>query len=191
MNSVHSTRKKVTKIGDRHNPLLSQGLQKEMFAAYPAGVCVITTDSQLGPVGVTVSSVSSLSLDPQLLSWALKKDSQRSEAYRDCEEICVHMLSHEQSVLALDFARSGLEPFCKHPFKLTDKQTPLLEDCSSRLMCRPWATYDGGDHWLFVSQITEISDFGLDPMVYVNRQFLKTSRLFDDDTGGHAVGGSR
>ena len=152
--------------------LPERDIQKRVFAAYPTGVCVVTTDSELGPVGVTVGTVSSLSLEPPLVSWALKKNSKRFKAFRDCQEICIHILASHQAGMARDFSDAGLEPFSGYSYQLSDFKTPLIENCPNRLVCRAWASHDGGDHQLFVFRIIDVHLFELQPLIYLNRQFM-------------------
>src|SRR5690625_3277206 len=44
---------------------------KDIFSTHPAGVALVTATDESGPVGLTVSSVASVSPDPAALSFSL------------------------------------------------------------------------------------------------------------------------
>ena len=55
---------------------------RQALGAFPTGVAVVTATAEAEPVGITVNSFTSVSLDPPLVLWCLKKDSQRYRGLR-------------------------------------------------------------------------------------------------------------
>jgi len=67
---------------------------------YATGVTVVTTAGLDGaPIGLTVSSFNSVSLNPPLVLWSLSLGSSSLEAFEQCERYVVNVLSADQIAL--------------------------------------------------------------------------------------------
>jgi len=84
---------------------------KGAFRNHPAGVAVITADIGEGPVGLTATSVFSVSADPALLVFSLSDLSTSTPTIRQAETVVVHLLGAEQQYLAKLCATSGIDRF--------------------------------------------------------------------------------
>jgi flavin reductase (DIM6/NTAB) family NADH-FMN oxidoreductase RutF len=84
---------------------------KAAFRNHPAGVSVITADPGDGPVGLTATSVFSVSANPPLLVFSLSTHSSSGPALRQAETLVVHLLGVEQIELAKTFSTSGIDRF--------------------------------------------------------------------------------
>ena len=58
---------------------------------FATGVTVVTTAGEDGPVGVTVNSFSSVSLDPPLILWSLARTSSRLPVFEQASHFAVHV----------------------------------------------------------------------------------------------------
>src|SRR6476646_3374508 len=79
------------------------------LSQYPTGVAVVTTRSAAGPVGVTVNSFGSLSLDPPLVLWCLRRRSASLGAFTRAEYFAVNVLAAAQERVARQFARHATD----------------------------------------------------------------------------------
>jgi flavin reductase (DIM6/NTAB) family NADH-FMN oxidoreductase RutF len=84
---------------------------KLAFRNHPAGVAVITADAGNGPVGLTATSVFSVSADPALLVFSLSSQSSSAPTIRETDTLVVHLLGAHQLALAKLFATSGVDRF--------------------------------------------------------------------------------
>ena len=75
----------------------------------PAGVAVVTVETDGRAVGLTVASLVSLSLDPPLVGFAIRRDAALHELLRESQELAVSILAAGQEHLAQHFAR-GVPP---------------------------------------------------------------------------------
>lgn len=91
------------------------GLDGETFTAafrnHAAGVAVITADSGGGPVGLTATSVSSVSANPALLVFSLSELSSSASTIAEADGVVVHLLGVEQLTIARLCATSGIDRF--------------------------------------------------------------------------------
>ncbi len=81
------------------------------FRAHPAGVAIVTADDGTGPVAMTVSSVSSVSIDPPTLVFSASAISSSTPTITSVETLVVHLLSADDVELAKLCARTGSDRF--------------------------------------------------------------------------------
>lgn len=84
---------------------------KAAFRNHPAGVAVITADAGDGPVGLTATSVFSVSAEPPLLVFSLSASSSSAPTLMRADTVVVHLLPAAQVDLAVLFATSGIDRF--------------------------------------------------------------------------------
>ncbi|MDQ1572665.1 MAG: hypothetical protein QOH44_224, partial [Actinomycetota bacterium] len=84
---------------------------KLAFRNHPAGVAVITADAGDGPVGLTATSVFSVSAEPPLLVFSISSQSSSAPTLSRADTVVVHLLSAEQLAVAKLFATSGVDRF--------------------------------------------------------------------------------
>jgi len=78
---------------------------RRAMGAFATGVCVVTVDSPSGAVGMTVNSVTSVSLEPRLLLWCVDETSERASAFLQGKPFSVHVLSAGEADRADRFSR--------------------------------------------------------------------------------------
>jgi flavin reductase (DIM6/NTAB) family NADH-FMN oxidoreductase RutF len=123
------------------------------FRRHAAGVAVITVP---GPAGFTATSVTSMSLDPPLLSFGISVASSSWPAVRDTDAFVVHILAEGQRDLAALFARKGADRFAdRERWEELEGGEPLLLGSSAWLLCRTEERFIAGDHRLVVGQVIE------------------------------------
>jgi flavin reductase (DIM6/NTAB) family NADH-FMN oxidoreductase RutF len=84
---------------------------KLAFRNHPAGVAIITADAGDGPVGLTATSVFSVSAEPPLLVFSISGTSSSAPTIQKAETVVVHLLGADQLALAKLFATSGVDRF--------------------------------------------------------------------------------
>lgn len=77
---------------------------RDVFRGHPAGVTLISATVDGRPVGLTASSVSSLSLDPLSVSFSFMKDTGSAGELLRADSVLIHFLTQEQADVAATFA---------------------------------------------------------------------------------------
>jgi len=126
------------------------------MGSFATGVTIVTTMTNRGPLGMTVNSFASVSLDPPLVLWSPARKSARFPAFEAASHFAVHVLSQDQQVLADAFSKAGIEAFDDLEYTLGIGDVPLLNGCTSRFECCHAAGYDGGDHLIVVGEVLKI-----------------------------------
>ena len=81
------------------------------FRRHPAGVALITADTDGQPIALTVSSLISVSSAPPIVAFSLSSKSTASQAVLDAGSIVIHLLQFENLHLAMLGATSGADRF--------------------------------------------------------------------------------
>lgn len=145
---------------------------RQALGSFATGVTIITTRSGDGePVGLTVSSFNSVSLEPPLVLWSLAKSSLSLDIFENAEHWAVHVLSTEQADLSSRFAMQGEDKFAGLELEDGVGNTPLLQSCSARFQCKKAFQYEGGDHLIFVGEVVEFDRSETAPLVFHGGQY--------------------
>src|SRR5207249_4357808 len=70
----------------------------------------------------------------------------------------VNVLSAEQESISRTFAMKDIEEertMVGTPYHRGVTGAPIIDGCISYIDCRTWATYEGGDHTIFVGQVED------------------------------------
>ena len=148
---------------------------RSVLRAFPAGVAVLTVDSEGERVGLTVGSLVPLSLEPPLVGVGINRHAAMHEILRHAQAFALSLLAADQIGVAQHFAR-GVPPIrLWHGIAVRERSSraPLLDGALGWLECRAWAEYDAGDHTLFVGEVLAAERGRAAPaLVYVDRRYL-------------------
>lgn len=84
---------------------------RHAFRHHPAGVAVVTAEDENGPVAMTVSSLSSIAIEPPTLVFSASGMSSSTNAIRNAKTVVIHLLSSEDVELAKLASTSGVDRF--------------------------------------------------------------------------------
>lgn len=152
------------------------------FRTHPAGVAVITADPGTGPVGLTATSVSSVSTDPPAVAFSLSAASSSAPLIRQASTVVIHLIDATEQHLGARFAASGIDRF-EDPASWRTLPTgePVLTEARVWLRGRISNTVDVGGSAVVVAEIIESgcsTGISREPLVYCDRRW---HRLGDDD----------
>lgn len=134
-------------------PLSANGLRTAL-GAFATGVTVVTTCTPLGaPIGLTVNSFSSVSLQPPLVLWSLSVHSLAMPAFQACTHFTVNVLAAEQKEIAQRFARRGVDCWDGAAWHPGLGGAPLLAGSAAGFECRVRARYAEGDHVILIGAV--------------------------------------
>jgi flavin reductase (DIM6/NTAB) family NADH-FMN oxidoreductase RutF len=141
----------------------------------PAGVAVVTVDVNGQRAGLTVASLVSLSLEPPLVGFAIRRDAALHELLRDTRELAVSVLAAGQDHLAQHFAR-GVPPIALwQGIALREAAgPPQLEGAAAWLRGRVHDELSTGDHTFFVAQVDSAEPGAPDarPLVFHGQAYV-------------------
>jgi len=151
---------------------------KDALSRWASGVSVVTTNDDGMLYGLTVSSFSSLSLDPPLILVCLHNSNRMPEMIRKSASFGVSILGADQEEASNYFARPGREPtseFTEIPGKWTTSGQPVVDGALAHLVCEVHALIPQGDHTIVVGRVVEAHAREGEPLLYYNRGYREIS----------------
>ena len=148
---------------------------KELLSRWASGVSVVTTNDDGMLYGLTVSSFSSLSLDPPPILVCLSNENRLISMVRSCGRFAVSLLGAHQVNASNYFARSGRAPssdFTEIEGEWTDFDVPVVKGALAWAACSVHELVEKGDHTIVIGQV-EHSGVGSreEPLLYFNRGY--------------------
>ena len=127
---------------------------RSALGQFATGVVVVTAATdQDTPVGMTMNSFNSVSLDPPLVLFSIDRGALSLEAFRAAKGYAINVLAEDHEELCLRFAKPQADKWKNLVTHPGEGGAPLIEDAIAYFECVPWATYDGGDHVIFVCRV--------------------------------------
>jgi flavin reductase (DIM6/NTAB) family NADH-FMN oxidoreductase RutF len=131
---------------------------RTVLGQWPSGVCVVTTTGDRGAHGMTASSFSSVSLDPPMVSVCLGNHLPSRMLLQTAGKFAISFLGKDQAHIGRRFA--GQHPeitdrFAGLDWTITANGVPVLSDAVAWLDCTVAHAYPGGDHTIFVGEVTD------------------------------------
>ena len=125
---------------------------RRALGTFATGVCVVTADTGLGPLGLTINSFTSVSLAPRLVLWCLDERSERRAAFAAVERFAIHVLAAADQSLSRRFAK-GVGRLEADEFQRVGEAPPRLPGALARFDCVAHARQPMGDHLLIVGRV--------------------------------------
>lgn len=151
---------------------------RDAFRAHPAGVALITAHVDGRPVGMTVSSLASLTLEPLSVSFSLSQLSGSAGGLARANSYLIHLLAPEHAGLADTFARKGTRRFTpEQGWDYLATGEPYLPSAPAALRARPLQVLKVGGARLIAAEVTNVL-FGpkSGALVFHDRQFLSVEQ---------------
>ncbi len=153
-------------------PFSTQELRRA-FSCFATGVTVITGIDQNGkPVGITISSFNTVSLNPPLVLWSIGSQSDLCNSFRIGQKQLIHVLDVNQKDLALVFAKQLNKNNIQMEHQIEPSGLMRLANCLAYFECETIAVHEGGDHHIIVARVLSIEqDSDRHPLLFAQSQF--------------------
>ena len=145
---------------------------RRVMGRFATGVAVITTvDADGNPHGMTVNSLTSVSLEPPLLLVCFTHGARTAEATLESRRFAVSVLANRQERIARRFATRGEDHFVGLPLSYGDHQVPVVPDALAHLECDVEQHLEAGDHTIVIGRIQVTCDRDGEPLAFHNGRF--------------------
>jgi flavin reductase (DIM6/NTAB) family NADH-FMN oxidoreductase RutF len=149
---------------------------RRALAQFATGVTVVTTRDAHGlPVGLTVNSFNSVSLDPPLVLWSLALKSGSLAAFDACSHYAINVLAGNQLEVARRFATRGADRFGQADWHEGPNDVPLLDGCVATLIARNRSRHREGDHVIMVGEVEHFLAPGGEPLVFHDGRYFASA----------------
>lgn len=158
-----------------HCPYLRAMIEMVQFrralGSFATGVAVATcTDGAGTPVGVTVSSFTSVSLEPPLVLFCLDRGAAAHGAFAGARHFAVSVLPAGTETLSQRFA-FGPDPWAGAQWHAGEGGAPVLAGALAHVECAAERALDGGDHTIFLGRVLRAGAREGAPLLYFRGQY--------------------
>ncbi|HEV2560674.1 MAG TPA: flavin reductase family protein [Rhizomicrobium sp.] len=127
---------------------------RQALGCFPTGVAVVTAKPPgRHPMGITVNSFTSVSLDPPLVLWCMDRRSDRFETFTTAKSYVISLLGTAHENVSARLAKQGSHSLEGIELIETESGPPALADALAYFECAPHAVHEGGDHAILVGQV--------------------------------------
>lgn len=149
---------------------------RRALAQFATGVTIVTTRSEAGtPVGLTVNSFNSVSLDPPLVLWSLALKANSLPAFRECRHYAVCVLAAHQLDIAKRFAERGADRFATAAWHSGPHDLPIIDGVVAALIVANRSCYVEGDHVILVGEVVEYDAPGGAPLIFHDGRYISSA----------------
>ncbi len=134
---------------------------------FATGVTVLTVNGSGGrPLGMTASSLASVSLVPPLVSVCVDHQAELHDAIVAAPVFVVNILESGQEALSRRFADHHQDRFQGVGFHRSPEGLVLLDGALAHLECNRFAGYPAGDHTIIIGRVIGGSTGEGRPLLY-------------------------
>ncbi len=134
---------------------------------FTTGVTIVTALDAAGErIGLTVNSFNSLSLEPPLVLWSLRRESPSAAAFAAARHFAVNVLAESQLAVSRRFAARKADRFEEGDWGRGLHGLPVLAGAAAVFECETASSQDAGDHLLFIGRVLACSDTAVAPLLF-------------------------
>ena len=127
---------------------------RQALSCFATGVTVITARWQDEDWGMTCNSFASVSLEPRLVLWSIRKAARSLEAFTRSGGFTVSVLAQPQQALARQFAAGGMAArFAGVPVERLGSERLRLSGALAWFDCSMHGMVEAGDHHIVIGQV--------------------------------------
>lgn len=142
---------------------------RNVLSKFATGVTIVSTIDDYGkPVGMTVNSFTSVSLEPPLVLWNIGINQPSYDIFLNAKGYSVSILSKDQKDICDLFSSPIENKFSDIDYTLTDNGFPIIQKSLAWFDCLKWNNYPGGDHQILVGEIKNFYADENDPLIFWN-----------------------
>jgi flavin reductase (DIM6/NTAB) family NADH-FMN oxidoreductase RutF len=147
---------------------------RQIMGCFATGIAVVTMRREDGVgVGLTVNSLTSVSLDPPLVLFCLDKQAQLYPVFKTAKIFAFNFLGEGQEAVSRHFADYHHNPKPKNMWDRPQEGCPILKQSLGWILCHKKTIYKGGDHDIFLCEVTKLHKRSgqRDPLLYFHGRY--------------------
>lgn len=128
---------------------------RNALGCFTTGVAIITTQEKGNPpLGITVNSFASVSLDPPLVLWSLDRKSDTLRTFQSIQGFTVNVLREDHRDISSRLAKQGDHKLDGLALRIgAFNGCPALEDALAHFECSVEARHEAGDHIIMIGRV--------------------------------------
>ena len=140
---------------------------RDAIGRFATGVALVTAAPDGKPAGLIVNSLTSVSLEPPLVSFCPSRSSLTWSRMRRARRFGVNVLGRQHEQFAIRATPAGADRFAGLDWTFGRGGSPLLTDALASFECEIVAEHPAGNHWIVVARVDDVRiSPGKDPLVF-------------------------
>ena len=139
---------------------------RRVMGSFATGVAVVTTSRDGEQFGMTVNSLTSVSLEPLIVLICVVKGSRTGLAIRDRGRFAVNLLNSEQVEISRRFVSREQRRFRRQDASDNVWGVPLMEGALASLVCDVHLVQEIGDHDVVYGRVLHCDSSEGKPLLY-------------------------
>lgn len=144
---------------------------RRTMGRFLTGAAVVTARDEEETVGMTINSLTSISLDPPILMISLNYGTRTGDGIVATGRFAVSILGIKQEAVARQFAVRGGTRFETGEFDTTPSGLPVIAESLAQAECEVYETYHIGDHQVFFGTVVHSRYRDGDPLAFNTGRF--------------------
>ncbi len=155
---------------------------RHVMGYFPTGVVVVTASGAKGPIGMSIGSFGSVSLDPPLVMFMPTTQSASWAQIQQAGHFGVNILAADQAAISEHFAVPGAEQFQGLSWSTKTTGAPILTSTQAWVDCQIDRVIDAGDHCIVLGLVLDLGtqsnfednnsvSFEPDPLIFLGGKY--------------------
>lgn len=151
---------------------------RDVLGCFATGVAVVTSIGDEGkPVGMTINSFSSVSLEPPLVLWSIGLNTPSRGAYAAHPSFAINIMGTESKDETLHFATPSEDKFAGIDWAPGHDNIPVLKSALATLECQVEDRILSGDHEIYIGRVMRMNQKDGDPLVFHKGKFAQLGKV--------------
>jgi flavin reductase (DIM6/NTAB) family NADH-FMN oxidoreductase RutF len=168
----------MSMISTAAEPAIDPRELRDVLGCFATGVAIVTSVGEEGkPVGMTINSFSSVSLDPPLVLWSIGLNTPSRGAYVKHKSFAINIMGAHSKDVSLHFAKPSDDKFAGVDWSAGHNGVPVLTEALATLECDIHEQVIAGDHEIFIGRVMRLRQGSGDPLLFHRGKFAQLGDL--------------
>ncbi|MFZ9441275.1 MAG: flavin reductase family protein [Candidatus Nanopelagicaceae bacterium] len=156
------------------SPAINPRSFRSLMSGWITGISIVTAEVDGERVGIVCNSLTSVSLDPILVSWCVDKKISSYPLWRRAKNWAVHFVEAGQEDLVKRFTGPSADRFVDIEVIGPSAEHPALALACAKtyFTARTTAQHEAGDHVIIVGEVLSFTDGITQPLTFFRGKFL-------------------
>jgi 3-hydroxy-9,10-secoandrosta-1,3,5(10)-triene-9,17-dione monooxygenase reductase component len=147
---------------------------RRVLGHFPTGVVAISATDRDGPVGLTIGSFTSVSLEPPMVGFFPSKSSTSWPRIERAGSFVVNVLAEHQEDVSTAFATPGGDKFAQLAWHSGANGAPVLDGVAAWMECAVAEVFPAGDHLFVLGHVFSLAVAGdRRPLVFFRGSYAR------------------
>lgn len=139
---------------------------RSIYSCFPSGVIALCGDNEGTPIGISVSSFTTISLEPPLVSVSIQKSSATWSQLRRLPRLGISILAEDQGSICRALAGRG-DRFQNINWGQTPEGAIFVDGSAAKFDCSIVQEMEAGDHFIILLKVEAMdADLSQQPLLF-------------------------